>query len=114
MKIAFLGSNEKEVQALNIFFLKNFAPKEGLELRYVSNSRMEYYNKNTGDLYYIRIMNPSIKGYKFNRIFYSRSIYINDNFNEDNMYYIYSTLIIRNESDRNNTVIELSLEEFME
>ena len=74
MKIAFLGSNEEEVQALNMYFLKNFAPKEGLEMRYFSNSKLEYYDKNTKDLYVIRIAQENIKACRFDRIHYIDTI----------------------------------------
>ena len=74
MRMAFLGSNEKEVQALNMYFLKNFAPKEGLEMRYLSNSKLEYHDKNTKDLYVIRIAQENIKGCRFDRIYYMKTI----------------------------------------
>lgn len=74
MKIAFLGSNEKEVQALNMYFLRNFAPKEGLVRRYLSNSMIEYKDKNTNDLYIIRIAYEGIKACRFDRIYYMKTI----------------------------------------
>ena len=113
MKIAFLGSNEKEVQALNMYFLSLYKPKEE-DLVGVIKTKCSYeYRYKNGDLVVIRILNPNVKGYKFNIIYYTKSLYINDNLNEDNMYYIYSTMIIRSEEDRNNKIIELNLEEIM-
>lgn len=74
MKIAFLGSNEKEVQALNMYFLKNFAPKEE-DLVGVIKTKCSYeYRYKNGDLVIVRIMQENIKGYKFDKIYYMDSI----------------------------------------
>lgn len=74
MKVVFLGSNKEEVQALNMYFLRNYAPKEGLELRYLSNSKLEYYNNNTKDLYVVRMAQENIKACRFNKIYYMDTI----------------------------------------
>ena len=87
MKIAFLGSNEKEVQALNMYFLRNFAPKEGLERIWVSDWHMEYRNKNTGNMYFIQIAHEGIRGHRFDKIHYTNTI------NDEMMYFVQQCLL---------------------
>ena len=74
MKIAFLGSNEKEVQALNMYFLSLYKPKEE-DLVGVIKTKCSYeYRYKNGDLVVIRIMQENVKGYKFDKIYYMDSI----------------------------------------
>ena len=70
MKIAFLGSNEKEIQALNRYFLSLYKPKEE-DLVGVIKTKCSYeYKYKNGDLVIVRIMQENVKGCKFDKIYY--------------------------------------------
>ena len=74
MRIAFLVSIEKEVQAVNMYFLSLYNPKEeDLIGRIKTKYSYEYRYKN-GDLTVIRIMQENVKGYKFDKIYYVDTI----------------------------------------
>lgn len=73
MRIAFLGSNEKEVQALNSYFFNLYKPKEDLVGVIKTKCSYEYRYKN-GNLVIIRIMQENVKGYKFDKIYYMDTI----------------------------------------
>ena len=74
MRIAFLGSNEKEVQALNMYFLSLYNPKEeDLICKIKTKYSYEYRYKN-GDLIIIRIMQENVRGCKFDKIYYMDTI----------------------------------------
>ena len=86
MKIAFLGSNEKEVQALNMYFLRNYETKN-LETIWFSDWHMEYRNKNTGNMYFIQIAHEGIRGHRFDKIHYTNTI------NDEMMYFVQQCLL---------------------
>lgn len=87
MKTAFLGSNEKEIHALNMYLLSMVSPKEGLERIWISNWHIEYRDKHTGDMYIIQIAHEGIRGCKFNKIYYT------DTISDEMMYFVYQCLL---------------------
>lgn len=87
MRIAFLGSNKKEAQALNMYFLCKFAPKESLERIWISDWHMEYRDKNTGNMYFIQIAHEGIRGHRFNKIYYM------DTISDEMMYFVQQCLL---------------------
>lgn len=74
MKIAFLGSNEKEVQALNMYFLSLYKPKEEDLVGAIKTKCSYEYRYKNGDLVIIRIMQENIRSCRFDRIYYMDTI----------------------------------------
>lgn len=74
MKIAFLGSNEEEVQSLNMYFLNLYNPKEEDLLGKAKTKCTYEYRYKNGDLVSIRIMQENVRGCKFDKIYYMDTI----------------------------------------
>lgn len=107
MKTILLGDNLEEVEILRKYFLKYIAPKEGLLGCIKYSNGFDYRYKN-GDLYLIRQLTLNSKGCKCDEVYYTNTIYKNDNLNEDKMYLIYSIGIY------GGHITELKLEDIIE
>lgn len=110
MRVMLFGDSLEEVEALDKYFQKYIAPKEGLLYKAKPCNGYDYKYEN-GDLYSIRLITLNSKGCKCNRIYYTNTIYKNDNLNEDKMYLIYSLLIPSEDSKINDYLIELKAED---
>lgn len=110
MKIILFGDNLEEVEALDKYFLKYIAPKEGLLYKAKPCNGYDYKYDN-GDLYLIRLITLNSKGCRCNRVYYTDTIYKNDNLNEDKMYLIYSLLIPLENARPSDCLIELKAED---
>ena len=110
MKVVFFGDNLEEVELLDKYFQKYIAPKEGLVYKAKPCNGYDYKYEN-GDSYSIRLITFNSKGCRCNRVYYTNTIYKNDNLNEDKMYLVYSLLIPSENTRLNDCLIELKVED---